>query len=60
MQGMYHPLHLLLLYTGMVLMFASIGINRYQAVTFTAEFALAVTGLGYYWWRAIRSHQVPD
>lgn len=50
MEGMYHPLHLLLLYSGMVFIFISVVVEQYWTVTLVTGFALSFVGLVYYWW----------
>lgn len=53
MEGMYHPLHLLLLYSGMVFIFISVVVEQYWTVTLVTGFALSFVGLVYYWWSVL-------
>ena len=49
MAEMYTPLHLLLLYGGFVLMFASLYLNRYWLLALLVGIVVSVAGMTVFW-----------
>ncbi len=53
MSEMYHPVHLLLFYLGMGMMFVSIFLARYWLAVFIAGVCVSAAGMLYYWFRVL-------